>query len=1017
MLKQFYEDVLPRHGNLCLFTLPDAQHFWGLTIDEMVLKTERLRGSNCEIYFAVAAFKARARNRENADTLRALRVDLDAGPEKLAKHGPEKVYTDQGAALVGLVQFVKDTNLVPTYIVSSGEGLHVYWALDNDIEPREWLPLAEALQVLGDQRGLKIDHTVTCNSAGVLRPLDTIHHKSGNPVTVLKATGKKWRAAEMRAALSAHVEVAAPGKRLYQNGHDVFAALGDVPLGGDASINAEAMPQYPPSDANLVADQCPVMGHIRETGGQVAEPLWHAMMGVVKYTVQGDEAAHAWSDGDARYDEYDTQRKYDAWTAGPTTCKHIAQHDNACKTCPHWGTIVTPVELGRPRTAPSISVASPSPPRAAPPDPQALLAPGTKPPWEGFIPPGYRVKHVGTHYAMFRETDGDETDAGQPMPKLKLLCNEVFWLTAWGRADGDEPAVIDACVIPHTGNTPTTHRLPQTCMASVNDAMKAMSKIGVHSKDRAAMLNYLQDSTQIIKAIQQRERIPDRLGLRYLPSGELVAVHGHHIIHKDGRIELAMVSADLAPVAALFPVPLPNNPAGNWTPDVWPAIEAKARQHVAFIRKHFTGLPKMQIAMLTVLASPLMAFVTGEYMSGPTLPRLGFTVSLYSRQSGQGKTHAAKIGLLAYGPPDGIMMSGDASSATDIARITRLTLHGTMPMVVDELGSAEVKKVADFISTVANGAARERGTKSGGVKVNTPWALSTVVTTNVAARQMILANQESSDAIQNRLLEINADDVPNHTPEERLAYQMELPAVAECAGALGALIHREIVKLGGTEINRAVLGGVAKAEGLLGKVQAGRFANRQLGTILVLNAILEKAGIGALFPLGPIVMYFKQAFESGQEFISTSGVAATPVEQLADYLNSAQRVTVVTNMNVVQGNNGRVPDEISVRYCIDEDKVFISKEHLSEWCKRRGLQTNDLINQLGDYGVLNEVKGGKSTNKWLNKQTVTKGLHATVPISQIRCITVFVSKMSIALGQEVNIQPASVATNVIPLTR
>ena len=71
--------------------------------------------------------------------LHTLRLDIDAGPEKLAKHGEDAVYTTQKQAVVAAAEFFKATELVPTYLVSSGAGLHIYYCLDEAIDPEAWL--------------------------------------------------------------------------------------------------------------------------------------------------------------------------------------------------------------------------------------------------------------------------------------------------------------------------------------------------------------------------------------------------------------------------------------------------------------------------------------------------------------------------------------------------------------------------------------------------------------------------------------------------------------------------------------------------------------------------------------------------------------------------------------------------------------------------------------------------------------------------------------------------------------
>ena len=40
------------------------------------------------------------------------------------------------------------------------------------------------------------------------------------------------------------------------------------------------------------------------------------MLGVVKYTTEGEPLCHEWSKGDPRYTQEETQKKIDLWTKG-----------------------------------------------------------------------------------------------------------------------------------------------------------------------------------------------------------------------------------------------------------------------------------------------------------------------------------------------------------------------------------------------------------------------------------------------------------------------------------------------------------------------------------------------------------------------------------------------------------------------------------------------------------------------------------------------------------------------------
>lgn len=118
---------------------------------------------------------------------------------------------------------------------------------------------------------------------------------------------------------------------------------------------------FPPSNADLVADQCNIIGEMRATAGQhQTEPEWRACLGVLLHTTQGEAVCHQWSQGHTGYSSAETNRKLDGLERfGPTTCDILGLYrPNACRVCPHRGKIKSPIALGVAR--PSASTVMPA---------------------------------------------------------------------------------------------------------------------------------------------------------------------------------------------------------------------------------------------------------------------------------------------------------------------------------------------------------------------------------------------------------------------------------------------------------------------------------------------------------------------------------------------------------------------------------------------------------------------------------------------------------------------------------
>jgi hypothetical protein len=353
-LKAFYESVLPAAGNYCLWQKVRGPqwHTWCPTIDALVAETER-RIDTQGLYFGTAAFGdmvqenpekpgygERMRTQENVLSLKAFRVDIDAGTEKFVKH-PEGAYPTQRDALTALIAAIKAGLPAPSLIVSSGEGLHVYWRLTEEVTPDVWKPAALRLNAAGAHLGLKIDAGCTADTARVLRPIGT-PHKNGKRVAIIKDFHHTYSAQEFAGAITA----LAPEEQTFD-----FAPR-RAPK--DPGINGDVLHvKGPPASLARVAESCGAVAQLRDTKGNIPEPFWRAVMGVAKYCEDGEALVHEWSAGHPDYSAQETQGYLDRWHTPPTTCQHFSLMHSGCNTCQYRGKITTPKQVGYIAVAPA----------------------------------------------------------------------------------------------------------------------------------------------------------------------------------------------------------------------------------------------------------------------------------------------------------------------------------------------------------------------------------------------------------------------------------------------------------------------------------------------------------------------------------------------------------------------------------------------------------------------------------------------------------------------------------------
>ncbi len=154
--------------------------------DEALHLANTYSNSNCDAYFSCAEFQdSTNRTASNAIGAWALWMDLDCGESKAAnKHG----YLNCADALSALKNFCNVTGLpLPTHLVCSGSGLHVYWVLDKFLVRETWQSYATKLKTLTKSFRFLADPSRTSDIASLLRIPGTMNHKSNlpKPVTLL----------------------------------------------------------------------------------------------------------------------------------------------------------------------------------------------------------------------------------------------------------------------------------------------------------------------------------------------------------------------------------------------------------------------------------------------------------------------------------------------------------------------------------------------------------------------------------------------------------------------------------------------------------------------------------------------------------------------------------------------------------------------------------------------------------------------------------------------------------------
>ena len=362
-----------------------TQHWWFESTDAAMSRARELDGEGWDVYFSPALYdpalvkskqdevnprtKRNYTGREQSTThlMPALWLDLDCGEGK--------DYPDQGTAVQALQTWLAATKIPdPSFVVSSGYGLHIYWQLTTPVPHDKWLAVAKHLKQSCRVHGLMADPARTSDAASIMRMPGTRNHKyrTTAPVEVLASRDDTVDLQAFRARLP------------------MVGPLGAVPVAtpkGEWDTTAK----LPPGDANKIASKCSQMGLMRFHKGKMPEPEWRAGLSILWRCEDAEVLIQDWSRGDPRYDPKLTRDKAEG-TLGPATCAHFSDlNPEGCAGCPYAGKIASPINLAYAEELPE---------------------PGSDATDEGPIAvPGYAITKEG----LFKEPTGLE---GGPLMKI-----------------------------------------------------------------------------------------------------------------------------------------------------------------------------------------------------------------------------------------------------------------------------------------------------------------------------------------------------------------------------------------------------------------------------------------------------------------------------------------------------------------------------------------------------------------------------------------------------------------------
>lgn len=718
--------------------------------------------SGVSVYHACAAYekavieveeggkvKRKYRVPENWYKAKAFWLDVDCGESKAAKGDG---YPTKADAARAVFKFAAKIGWPKPMLVDSGNGIHAYWPLTKPIRHQAWVKVAKLLKAATQHFGLLADPTRTADFASILRPAGSVNRKNGaaKPVMV-KYTCEPQEPETLAKALSEAVKSA--GVKQEKPKLDPVPGLND-----DLTAHLAAIPQLE-SSALKIASACQQVNLMASTKGDVSYEHWRGVIGIIKHCTEGVDLAHEWSsEREATgHAQNDVDIRYNTWSAGPTTCEFFDRaNPGGCDGCLHKDKIKSPIVLGR--IIPIVEEKVVEATSVETGEVETVTIPG--------LPHGYLWDE---QRKLMVRTLVNKDGIVEP----HAFCANLFYPTMRIRKEDGTFNIGMRMHLPD--NRVRDFEIPFEALASTTDLLRAFAKyelIQSNHKDAGSHMHaYLRDSMEELKRKVEEVNTLTTFGWKYDMQAFLI---GDRLYHKDGSVRRVLLGGYAAAKRHVFPTPRGT-------------VDGYAKP-LNFIYNR-PGLEPMQYALCSGWGSILTPFCEDLFK--------GLMFSLYSGQSGTGKSTVCYNSLYAFGDAEAMAMKSEDMGTKNALYATMGTFNN-IPMLFDELTKIDPADLSSMAYYVSLGQERVRMTSRGGsvgFANSATWRMSPFVTSNKDLHALLSMTVANAEAESVRVVQIHLDryNIPVLKGADLQAFQMACDQIKMNAGAAGDAMIRYAV--------------------------------------------------------------------------------------------------------------------------------------------------------------------------------------------------------------------------------
>lgn len=908
--QSFLSHILPEQGFKFVVMREAADKPWihkpARSIEEVAAIARRADAAGRAVYHACASFKEpfvlsatkkyedgspkrEYRKHENAGWAKALWLDLDCGEDK--------GYPDQKAALADILRFSKAAGIPRPLIVSSGYGLHCYWVFDREISAVHWSRLAMLWRGVCNHFGVKHDSSRTSDVSSVLRPVGTHNRKVDGVEREVKVIGG------VPAVIPITDLVVTITTLIKNQGIEVrqIAPQRNAALNNDLSGGME----YPPSSAHEIANHCAQVRDFRDVKGNVDEPLWYAMLGLLKHTVEAEEICHAWSEGHPEYDYDVTHAKVEQWTHGPTLCtKFETLRPEGCAACPHAEKIKSPIQLG---------VTLPEP-EAIEPEVNAETGETEEIPE---LPERLARRYAWSGGKMSMLVRGEDG-----VQELVPFCTMFLYPKQYSR-DHEGHVYMTWIVREKPGRFKQFELSGAVISVGGRDLLSKLGEQGIVCVPggKKIMEQYITEWFNELRGSVDEVDAYATFGWH-----RDAFLLGNTLITPDGAETVVRVQGDADRYAKAFE---PRGTLEGWVD----------RVNAIYNRP---GHEQFQWMMGTSFGAPLVRMIGGGMA--------GCVVNGYSSESGVGKSTAGMVGLAIYGDPGALMLA--KNQATVRGLFAYIGVMKSLPILLDEVTNTKGYEFSDLVYTFSNGTGRIGAQSDGSLRANVyGWATLMATTSNRAIQSTLAAAKINATPEIARVFEYKFQRAGNQMG--RMEADEMLPALMENTGHAGraylryVVTHQDEVRIMLAKMRKIITKRARMA-------QEERFWLAGMSTIMTGLAVAKRIGL-VKFDLDALLAWAVDQVGSMRALVNETETDV--IDQFGVMLNSLSTGFLVTDKEGdARGKDSRAQvlhaprGELAGRVVKIENVLYLPVSVMRHWCSEHQADYREMTAELTKRG-------------------------------------------------------------------